>query len=324
MSFRWDWSSVAGMREGIGLSRRRFLVGTALMASWAGVAVRSRLFGGRSEKAPVYLFDKVCVQAGLSLDETAALVEATGLDGVDCAVRPGDRIEPARVREDLVRYDRLLRDRGARVGLVTTAILDTDSPHARAILETVRELGVRFYRVGFLRVGPDAAVDEQLRRVRESLARLAEWNRELGLCALVQNHSPTGRTRYLGGDLGELAALVEGFSPTEVAVAFDPGHALLVHGEGWLEGFERVREHLGVVYVKDTDRRRRFVPFGEGELGRMGFFDRLRRLGYGGPFSLHIEYDWGREGRRTRSELETAVRRSLDVLRGWWEGARTS
>ena len=301
------------------LNRRSFLrqavvagICAATTKSWSAELVRKLL-------PPVALFDKVTHQAGLSLEETAELVAASGVDGVDCAVRPRDRIEPERVREDLPRYEALLRARGKRVWLLTTAILGPETPHARAILETARAVGVRHYRLGFLRKVPDRSVAEQIREVRQQLSELVAWNRELGLCALLQNHSPSGPSQFLGGDLQEMAALLEGFSPETVAVAFDLGHALLVHGDDWHGLFERLRPHLGVVYVKDTDRKRRFVRFGEGEFGRTGFFARLRQLGYEAPLSLHIEFEWSQTGRSTRESLELAVRESAAALRRWWE-----
>ena len=302
------------------LHNRRSFLRQALMAgicsaftrTWSTESVRKPL-------PPVALFDKVTHQAGLSLEETTELVAASGVDGVDCAVRPRDRIEPERVREDLPRYEALLRARGKRVWLLTTAILGVETPHARTILETARAVGIRHYRLGFLRKASDRAVADQIRELRQQLRELVAWNRELGLCALLQNHSPSGPSQFLGGDLREMADLLEGFSPKTVAVAFDLGHALLVHGDDWSGHFERLRPHVGVVYVKDTDRKRRFVRFGEGEFGRTGFFARLRELGYEAPLSLHIEFEWSQAGRSSRESLELAVRESAAALRRWWE-----
>ena len=33
-------------------------------------------------------------------------------------------------------------------------------------------------------------------------------------------------------------------------------------------------------------------PFGEGNIGRVGYFQLLREINYRAPISLHIEYDW--------------------------------
>lgn len=126
------------------------------------------------------------------------------------------------------------------------------------------------------------------------------------------------RASTWGGDLREMLALVDGFPSDALAVAFDLGHALLVHGDEWRQYFERLRPHVGVVYVKDTDRKQRFVPFGEGEFARTRFFSGLREQGYDAPFSLHIEFDWGGPGPAARERLESAVRESLRALRSWW------
>lgn len=276
---------------------------------------------GRRFAPPIALFDKVLRQAGLSLEDSAALVGETGLDGVDCAVRPNDRIEPARVQEDLPRYAELLRQRGCKVLLLTTAILNPTAPHARTVLETARQLGVDYYRLGPARWNRDAPVNAQLAELKSTLRDVVALNRELGMCALLQNHSPAGPGGYLGGDLNHLLDLVRELPPAHLGVAFDLGHALLVHGEEWPVHFERLKPHLRVAYIKDTHRERRFVPFGEGEFGQTDFFTRLKRMHYAAPLSLHIEFDWAREGRRDRTALATAVRHSADKLREWLDRA---
>lgn len=272
---------------------------------------------GRRFAPPIALFDKVLHQAGLSLEDSAALVAETGLEGVDCAVRPNDRIEPARVQEDLPRYAELLGQRRCKVLLLTTAILDPAAPHARTVLETARQLGVKYYRLGPARWNRDAPVDAQLAELKSRLRDMAALSRELGLCALLQNHSPGAPGGYLGGDLNHMFELVREFPTAHLGVAFDLGHALLVHGDEWPAHFERLKPHLRVAYVKDTHRERRFVPFGEGEFGQTDFFTRLKRMNYAAPLSLHIEFDWAREGRRDRAALAAAVRHSAGKLREW-------
>jgi len=270
---------------------------------------------------PVAVFDKVLRQAKLSLEDSAALVGEVGLDGVDCAVRPNDRIEPARVKDDLPHYHALLGKQGCKVLLLTTAIQKPDSPHASDVLETARQLGVRFYRIGFNRLAKDSLPTQQLADLKAQLRELAAWNKDLGLCALVQNHSPSGSSRYLGGDLTEMEELMRDLPPAQVGVAFDLGHALIVHGDNWAAHFERLKSHIRVAYVKDADRTRRFVRFGTGEFARTDFFTRLKQMGYAAPLSLHIEYDWADGGEQTRAALARALRDSLGVLRQWLRAA---
>lgn len=312
------------MNHNTRFSRRQFLKSTAAAALLCGPLAQSRGVDAPAQPAfapPVALFDKILHQVKLSLEDSAALVGEVGLVGVDCAVRPNDQIEPGRVKEDLPRYQALLGKHGCKVLLLTTAIQKPDSPNAADVLETARRLGVRFYRIGFNRLARDIPPARQLADLKAQLRDLAAWNKDLGLCALVQNHSPSGNSRYLGGDLNEMEELMRDLPPAQVGVAFDLGHALIVHGDAWSEHFERLKPHIRVAYVKDADRQRRFVRFGTGEFARTDFFSRLRQMGYAAPLSLHIEYDWAAGGEANRATLARALRESLGVLRQWLAAA---
>jgi sugar phosphate isomerase/epimerase len=305
-------------------SRRDFLARAAALPAASTLVWRSLA----AEPAPmpfappIVLFTKVCAQAGLNLDQTADLIAAAGLDGVDCPVRPKDEILPERVKEDLPRYAELLQKRGRKLSLLTTAILSPASPHTQDILRTARQLGVRDYRLGFLRVPKGAYVPKLVEQTRANLKALAALNQELGLCAMIQNHSPSGSEGYLGGDLAVMEQLVRGFNPAQIGVAFDLGHALLVHGDDWPKYFTALQPHLRVAYVKDTHRQRRFVPFGEGEFARTDYFKRLKAMKYTAPLSLHIEYDWDQAGKaRTAPALQQAAKTSTETLRRWLAAA---
>jgi sugar phosphate isomerase/epimerase len=134
---------------------------------------------------------------------------------------------------------------------------------------------------------------------------------------MLQNHSPSGHA-YIGGDLSELYELVKDFDPSQIGVAFDIGHALVVHGDGWREHFEQLKTHLRVAYIKDVKREGRWVRFGEGELGHTGYFKLLREMNYSAPISLHIEFDWSNKGKeKTRAVLAEALKESAAELRKW-------
>ena len=60
------------------------------------------------------------------------------------------------------------------------------------------------------------------------------------------------------------------------------------------------------------------MPFGEGELGKTGYFTLLKQLGYHAPISLHIEFDWADKGKtKTRDALLDALKKSTRVLKTW-------
>ncbi len=301
------------------LSRRTFLTRTALASSAAALWPGS-LFSSLAAEAfnpPVAVFSKVYQELKLDFEAGAAVTAQAGLDGIDCPVRPGGEILPERAADDMPRYAEALRRHQVRMLLITTGILEVSSPHAEAILRTAKQLGVQYYRLGSSRHATGKPLAPQLADVKAKLKDLAALNRELGVCALFQNHSP-GRQQYFGGELNELYELVNDFNPDQIGVAFDLGHALIVHGDEWTTHFERLKPHLQVAYIKDVKLPRSFVPFGEGEFKNTDYFTRLKKMGYRHPFSLHIEFEWAGEGKpKTRAGLVKTLRDNLQVLKQW-------
>lgn len=283
----------------------RSVSGLTALASW-------RVFAARFWPPAVVVFSKVFQELKLNFEQAADVTEAAGLGGIDCPVRPGGEIEPERAAEELPRYADVLRRRGCRVGLLTTHIVSPDSPHAETVLRTARALGIRWYRTGYWRTPHDGATAD-LASIRAGLRDLAALNRQLGMTAVVQNHSGA----FIGGDLDQMERLLEGLNPDEIGLAFDFCHALIMHGNRWLPHFERLAPRIRVAYVKDVRLPRDMVPLGEGELGRSNWCSHLKRLGLEAPLSLHIEYDWSRDAPKTSELLVKVIRRDLTILKHW-------
>ena len=298
------------------LSRRNFIIQTAASSAAAlcGNAAISSLAADKLAP-PIVVFSKVYQTLKLSFDEAAAVTAEAGLDGIDCPLRPAGEVLPERAAEDLPRYLEALRKHNLQLPLLTTAITSVSSPHTENILRTAKKLGVQFYRLGFIERQTDVA--GQINEIKAQLKDLAALNKQLGIGALVQNHSPSGRT-YIGGNLSELRQIVSGFDPAQIGVAFDIGHALIVHGDEWRSHFEQLKSHLKVAYIKDATRTGRWVPFGQGDVGQSGYFKLLKQLAYNAPISLHIEFDWSDKGKsKTRPALVKALKDSSRVLKQW-------
>jgi len=299
------------------LSRRDFLTQIALTSSAAALGGPSvlRSCGAEPASNPVVVFTKVYQPLKLSFEEAAALTAEAGLDGVDSPVRPGGEIVPERAADDLPRYAAELQRRNLRLPLITTAITGVDSPYAEPILRTAKKSGVEFYRLGFVNHTKDVPFEKQAREIKARLKDLAALNKEIGIGALFQNHSGGAS---IGGNLAEMVDIVSGFDPNQIGVAFDIGHALIVHGDEWRPYFEKLKSHLKIAYVKDTTRSGRWVPFGQGDIGKLGYFTLLRRMGYRAPISMHVEYDWVPKGQpETRPALATTLQANLRVLKTW-------
>ena len=305
------------------LSRREFLSRTGLIAASAAglstipISLEAAETVRKSTSLPVVLFTKVCQELNLGFEEVASLLAEAGLDGIDCPVRPKGEVLPERAADDLPRYAESLKKHGIGMPLITTAILSPDSPDTEKILRTAKKLGVRFYRTGFIDRRDDQEINAQIAQARAKFKDLAAMNREIGIGAIVQNHSPAGHG-YLGGDLNELEEILAVFDPNEIGAAFDIGHAIKVHQNEWRRHFEKLKSHVKTAYVKDTSKSGQWVRFGDGEIGKVGYFKLLRDSGYDAPISMHIEFDWSQKGANKNSDaLLVALKESVGVLRRW-------
>jgi sugar phosphate isomerase/epimerase len=305
------------------LSRREFIARTITASSSVALSGASALpvFAAEKSSLPIVAFSKVYQTLKLNFDDAAAVTAEAGIDGIDCPVRPGGEIPPEHVTGELPQYAAALRKQGLQLPLLTTGITNVSSPSAEDILRTAKKLGVQFYRLGFIIRETNASAGQQVREVKAQLKDLAALNKQVGIGALVQNHSPAGRA-YLGGDLTEMLELVKDFDPAQIGVAFDIGHALVVHGGDWRQHFEKLKPHLKIAYVKDVKREGRWVPFGEGDIAATGYFKLLKELNYQAPISMHIEFDWTDGGKsKTRPALLKALQDSAGVLRRWLASA---
>ena len=248
---------------------------------------------------PVAVFGKIFQELKLDFQQSAEVTAETGFDGVNCAVRPRGEISPEQAADQLPRYAEALVKKALACCSWQPAS-KTSLRRTHDILTTAKRLGVRHYRLGFWTHQPNVPAERLVAEIRASLKELAAMNRELGVCALFQNRSPNAPNAKgpAGGDLNELYDLVKDFDPNQIGVAFDLGHAIIVHGDQWRWHFQRLSPHIRAFYVKDVQRPSRFVPFGQGEFGRTGFFAALAKRNSRVPLSVHVEYEWRPRGRR--------------------------
>lgn len=314
------------------LNRRKLLQSAAIGAGCVLLAKRG-LADATAQRAlpPFAIFSKIYQQLNLDFEQSAEVTAEAGFDGIDCAVRAGGEIIPERAVDDMPRYSEALAKHGAKMLLLTTDIVSIDSPHADDVLKAGQKLGVRYYRLGFWPQTPNVAPEKQTTQIRASLKELAAMNRALGMCAVFENHSVVGMKMgeksadtarsFAGGDLNQLYDIVKDFDPQEIGVAFDIGHAIIMHGDEWHRHFERLKDRIQIVYIKDVKQSARFVPFGEGELGKSNFFQLLVTMNYRAPLCIHIEYPWAPKGQQTRAGMVETLKNSRRVVTGWWQGA---
>lgn len=263
---------------------------------------------------------------GEQLAQTAAEI---GFDGVDLTVRHGGHVEPAHVEQDLPAIAELIRAHGLDVPMITTDIVDAETPYATGILRAMASLGIRRYRWGGMRYVDRTPLARQLDALRPRVVALAALNRQYSVGAMYHTHS--GRNQ-VGASIWDLHELLNGLDPELVGVNYDVGHATVEGGlGGWIHSFRITGPYLRGIAVKDFLWGRdqdgawspHWKPLGEGMVRFPEFFAMVRDAAFSGPVQLHFEYPLGgaNDGARTltlpREDVLSAMKRDLLQLRTW-------
>jgi sugar phosphate isomerase/epimerase len=282
-------------------SRRHFLEAVTATCAGAfaathtaradGVAPPEAKAAGRPLGGPFCLFSKPLPE--MDWPRLARAAQHAGFDGLDLTVRPGGHVRPERAAEDLPRAVEAVRAAGITVPMITTALTSADDPAAPAILSTAGRLGIRYFKAGYYLYdsGDVRGVVARAARAFRGLVELAALH---GIAAGYHNHAG-----YVGGALWDLATIVDPLDPRWAGYYFDPRHAVAEGGAGaWTHALDLVAPRVKMVALKDFSWvktkegwRDENCPLGEGMVDWRGVFSALCRAQFGGPVSVHIEYD---------------------------------
>jgi len=263
-------------------------------------------------------------------EDLAAGAKEIGFDGIDLAVRKNGHVEPDRVRQDLPPLVALIRKHDLEVPMLTTDIVDADTPYANDILATMADLGIRYYRWGGMKWAEGTSLTQQIAAFKPRVAKLAALNANYRASAMYHTHSGAG---LVGASIWDLHEILSGFDPKLVGVNYDVGHATIEGGlGGWIESFRITGDYLRGVAVKDflwekgADDKWNVAwkPLGQGMVRFPRFFEMLRAARFAGPLQLHFEYSLGgaESGKKTgltmsRAEIFAAMKRDVNTLRGY-------
>lgn len=263
--------------------------------------------------SPICVFTKPF--NSLSFDELADRIAELGFDGIEAPVRKGGHVEPVDVADKLPRLVEALAKRDLKITVLTSDINDPSDPDTAKVLKVAAGLGVKRYRMKYLKYDLSKPVADQLDQWRPRFRDLAAMNRELGIQALYQNHAG-GNT--LGAPLWDLKQLLEDIDVTEIGVAYDIRHAVAEGGKSWPITFNMIRPHVDTVYVKDfvwEGKKLKNVPLGSGLIPGE-FFSLLSASKFSGPISLHEEYLDHKKPELVPDHL-AAIKKDLAQLKMW-------
>lgn len=316
------------------ISRRSLMqAGAGLVAGTAAKALDAQ-HNGTPGKLRVAIFSKhLQFLQGEQLAQGAADL---GFDGIDLTVRKGGHVEPERVGKELPSLVAIIRQQGLDVPMVTTDIVDADTPHAEEILRTMAELNIRHYRWGGFKYTHETPVAKQIDALKPRVARLAALNGRYRVGAMYHTHSGID---LVGAPIWDLHEVLNGMDPASVGVNYDIGHATVEGGfGGWIDSFRVTGPHLRGIAVKDflwekdakNNWRPAWKPLGEGMVRLPEFFKMVAASGFSGPLQLHFEYPLGgAENGKTKltlskEEVFGAMKRDLVQLRSYLKEAGLS
>jgi L-ribulose-5-phosphate 3-epimerase len=259
--------------------------------------------------------------------EMAATAKQIGFDGIDLTVRKGGHVLPERVAEDLPKAADIIRKAGLELTMITTDIVDPESPHAEAILKTASSLGVRYYRWDGFRYQDGVGLPQQLDALRPRVKALEALNRKYNVCAMYHTHSGIGR---VGASQWDLWLLLKDLDPRFVGFNYDVGHATVEGGfGGWINSARLAAPLMRGIAVKDFlwvksqagEWRPQWCPLGEGMVNLAKFFAMAKESGFNGPLQIHYEYKLGGAdtGQRNitidKEKVLAAFKKDLETVR---------
>jgi sugar phosphate isomerase/epimerase len=300
------------------LSRRNLLAAGALLVGARALPAKQKL------KATIFSKHLQFVE-GEDLAKTAAEM---GFEGIDITVRKGGHVEPANVAKDLPSLVKTIRAHGLEVPMITTDIVDAETPFAEDLLKAASGLGIRYYRFGAFKWEPMYNYAAQVEQFKPRLAKLATLNAKYQMCAMYHTHSGVGA---VGASIWDLHEIMRNIDPTKVGINYDVGHATIEGGlGGWIASFRICGPHLRGIAVKDFAWEKdakgawsaKWKPIGEGMVKFGQFFQMVADTDFNGPMQVHYEYPLGgaNGGSRTltmpREQVVAAMKKDLMAIRG--------
>ncbi len=299
------------------ITRREILAYTTGMAASLPMQKLTDWLPADPKTAPLMIFEKVL--QNLSPRDLAEAIVEIGADGIEVAIRPGGRIEPAAVHDTLPTLVNVLKQQNKKIFVATTNITSA-TPESRRLLQALVNQQITHYRMGYYRWDPKQNLQKNRTAVEGQLKELAQLNRELGITGLYQNHA--GK-KYIGATIIDMVLLLEKISGNEINLALDLRHLRAESGLSWPTLARLAKPHVGCLYIKDArwrgpkSQQLENVPLGSGFVDR-DMFESVRKQCPSVPISLHVEYHGGKP--LVYTELRQAIdsyRTDTQLLRQW-------
>lgn len=283
---------------------RRTFVGAALGAAAAA---------GARTKPTLCIFSKHLPK--LNYDELGRVSKEIGFGGVDLTVRPAGHVLPERAAQDLPRAVEAIKGHGLTVPMITTGLVSASDPAARPTLVTAGRLQIPYFKPGYWKYKAD--FEASLAEVKSAARGLVAIGSENKVAAGLHNHSGD----YVGTAVWDTREIIQGLDPQWAGYYFDPCHATAEGGVfGWQLSARVALKNLKMVAVKDFywaksggKWKMTMCPLGDGMVDWPKFCKMLAAANFGGPVTMHLEYD--------AADERAAIARDFEYLKKQMDAA---
>jgi sugar phosphate isomerase/epimerase len=245
----------------------------------------------QAEKYPLRLFSKPIDAYDFGF--MCEVVSRCGIGGWDMTVRPGGKIEPAKVETDLPKLVAESKKHNLAFDMMVTGILSATDPFTERVLKTASAQGVKWYRFGWADYDLKAGIMNSIKKYHEELVKLTDLNRKYKITGSYQNHAGA----RLGGPVWDLNELLRDLPKEYSGSQYDVRHAMVEGANTWMLGMRLIADKINTLAIKDFTwqtvkgkPQAVTVPMGEGMVNWDQFFKIVKELNITGPLTLHIEY----------------------------------
>jgi sugar phosphate isomerase/epimerase len=253
----------------------------------------------------------------LDYEKMAIAAKEMGFDGVDLTVRPKGHVLPENVERDLPKAVEAVRKVGLKAELITTAITNAEDEYTEKIIKTASQLGIKYYRLGWLKYKDDQPIPLQLELYKKQLKALEQMNQNYNIHGAYQNHSGDG----VGSAVWDIWLLIKDLNPDYLGCRFDVRHAMAEGLKSWKLGLKLLQTHIKTFDLKDfiyakTDNGWGIenVPIGQGAVDFEDYFKTIGELKINAPYTLHAEYDLG-GANKGKSQITLPSQTVLNALK---------
>ena len=138
------------------------------------------------KKSDIYLFSKHL--QWLDYKEMSKVAKEIGFDGLDLTVRKKGHVLPENVERDLPKAVAAMQKAGLKADMMTTTITNIQDPTTEKILKTASSLGIKTYRMGWLKYKDNEPISAQIEAFKSPLKELEQMNEYYKIRGDYQNH----------------------------------------------------------------------------------------------------------------------------------------